>query len=95
MTITAVWNFEGRSVEQYEQVFAVGGTAIGAQPSRLSHVCYRTPTGFVVVDVWESEEAFAAFGGVIGPATQAAGLADPPTVYPVQGFMGPDGVRNP
>jgi hypothetical protein len=95
MTIAAVWNFSGCTVEQYEEVFKIGGAAIHEQPQRLSHVCFTTGEGISVVDVWASEEAFAAFGAVIGPATEAAGLTSPPAVYPVQGYMGQDGVRNP
>ena len=95
MAIAAVWHFEGNTADQYEKVFEIGGSAINAQPGRLSHVCYVTPTGIDVIDVWADEGAFAAFGAIIGPATVAAGLGAPPTVYPVQGFMGGDGVRNP
>ena len=95
MTIAAVWHFEGGTPEQYEKVFAIGGHAINDQPERLSHVCYITPTGIDVVDIWTGEAAFAAFGAIIGPATVHAGLTSPPVIHPVQGFMGHDGVRNP
>ena len=78
-----------------EQVFAIGGAAINDQPARLSHVCFRTDAGITVVDVWRDEESFAAFGAIIGPATQQAGLDVPPTIFPVQGFMASDGIRNP
>jgi heme-degrading monooxygenase HmoA len=95
MTIAAVWQFTGNTAEQYEEVFKLGGQAIHAQPDRLSHVCFRTTTGITVVDVWTSEEAFAAFGAVLGPAVVQAGLTTPPEIHPVQGFMAADGVRNP
>jgi uncharacterized protein (TIGR03086 family) len=95
MAITAVWDFPGRTPEQYEEVFRLGGAPIHAQPRRLSHVCYRTPTGIRVVDVWQDEESFAAFGAVLGPAVTTAGLDAAPEIFPVQGFMAVDGVRNP
>lgn len=95
MVIAAVWEFPGRTAEQYEEVFKVGGAAIHDQPQRLSHVCYRTPDGIRVVDVWKDEESFAAFGAVLGPVVTAAGLDAPPQIFPVQGFMAVDGVRNP
>lgn len=95
MTIAAVWNFEGGTVAQYEKVFELGGAAIHDQPARLSHVCYPTATGIAVVDVWADEASFAAFGAVIGPATEQAGLPTAPSIYQVQGYMGPDGRRNP
>jgi len=95
MAIAAVWDFPGRTPEQYEEVFRLGGAPIHAQPNRLSHLCYRTPTGIRVVDVWRDEESFAAFGAVLGPAVTAAGLDAPPEIFPVQGFMAVDGIRNP
>jgi len=95
MTIAAVWQFEDATADQYEQVFALGKDAIHAQPKRLSHVCFRTPTGITVTDVWADEESFAAFGAVLGPVVAQAGLTAPPQIYPVQGFMALDGVRNP
>ncbi len=95
MVIAAVWDFQDRTPEQYEEVFTLGGAAIHDQPQRLSHVCYRTPTGIRVVDVWQDEESFAAFGAILGPAVTAAGLDSPPAIFPVQGFMAGDGRRNP
>jgi len=95
MPIVAVFDFPGESVDKYEKVFEEGGSAINDQPQRLSHVCYRTPTGFTVVDVWADEASFGAFGEIIGPATAKAGLDAKPVVHEVQGFMAGDGVRNP
>ncbi len=95
MPIAAVFEFANDSVDKYEKVFGAGGSAINNQPQRLHHLCYRSETGFTVVDVWADEASFAAFGEIIGPATQKAGLDAKPLVYPVQGMMGRDGVRNP
>jgi hypothetical protein len=95
MAIAAVWDFTSGTVEQYEKVFELGGPAIHDQPLRLSQVYFGTPTGVRVIDVWRDEESFAAFGAVLGPAVIQAGLADPPQVHPVHGFMGLDHVRNP
>jgi hypothetical protein len=47
-----------------------------------------------VVDVWADEQSFAAFGQVIGPATQQAGLDAKPMVYPVQGMISHDGQQS-
>lgn len=93
MAIVAVFEFPGESVDKYEKVFEVGGPAVLDQPSRLHHVCYQTDTGFTVVDVWADEQSFAAFGEVIGPATQQAGLNAQPTVHPVRGVITQDGQR--
>jgi hypothetical protein len=96
MPIVAVFEFPDEPVEKYEKVFEIGGAPITDQPKRLQHICYRTgDVGFTVVDVWEDEESFAAFGPVIGPATAEAGVEANPQVYLLQGYMGADGVRNP
>jgi hypothetical protein len=90
MAIVAVFEFPGESVDKYEKVLATGAAVLD-QPQRISHVCYRTGDGFTVVDVWEDEASFAAFGEVIGPALHGAGLAGAPAVYPVQGTISQDG----
>jgi heme-degrading monooxygenase HmoA len=94
MAIVAVFEFPNDPVDKYEQVFQAGGPPILEQPGRIHHVCYRTETGFTVVDVWADEQSFAAFGQVIGPATQQAGLDAKPMVYPVQGMISHDGQQS-
>ncbi len=94
MAIAAVFEFPSESVDKYEKVFELGGPAIVNQPKRLQHVCYRTESGFTVVDVWADEQSFAAFGETIGPAMQRAGLDGKPAVYPVQGIVTQKGKRS-
>ena len=93
MPIVAVFEFPGEDIAKYHKVFEVGGPAILEQPMRHSHICYRTEGGWTVVDVWEDEASFAAFGEVIGPATAAAGLAAKPLVYPLEGTISQAGKR--
>jgi hypothetical protein len=93
MAIVAIFDFPGEPVAKYEKVFETGGAEVLNQPSRLHHVCYRTDSGFTVVDVWEDERSLAAFGEIIGPAMQKAGLAAEPAVSPVQGLVTQDGHR--
>ena len=93
MSVVAVFEFPGQSVDKYEEIFKIGGAEITDQPHRSHHVCYRTGDGFVVVDVWDDEESFAAFGAIIGPASAKAGLDAKPQIHPVQGTIGPDGRR--
>lgn len=93
MPIVAVFEFPGEDIAKYHKVFEVGGAPILEQPARLSHICYRTDGGFIVVDVWHDEASFAAFGEVIGPATAQAGLAAKPLVYPLEGTVAQDGTR--
>jgi hypothetical protein len=94
MAIAAVFDFTNEPVEKYEKVFEAGGPAITDQPKRISHVCYTTGQGFTVIDVWEDEASFAAFGQIIGPAAQRAGLDARPAVHPVAGLIDRQGVRS-
>ena len=48
----------------------------------ISHQAGEGPDGFIVVDVWESEEAFARFGETVGPILKEVGITDPPAVSP-------------
>jgi hypothetical protein len=93
MAIAAVFEFPGEPIEKYHKVFEAG-EAIVNQPARLHHVCYRTQTGFTVIDIWADEQSFAAFGQTLGPAVQNAGLDARPAVYPVEQIMTQDGTRS-
>lgn len=53
----------------------------------ISHQAGEGPDGFVVVDVWESEEACAQFGETVGPIMREVGITDPPTVFPAHAFV--------
>lgn len=79
MAIAAVFHFPGESVEKYRKVFDAG-EAIVNQPNRLYHVCYRTGTGFTVIDIWADEQSFAAFGDPSArPYTTPASTPGPPS----------------
>lgn len=94
MPIAVVIEFPDATIEQYEKVFEAGGAGLIYQPQRLHHLCYRTgDVGFTIVNVWEDEAAFAAFGDVIVPAMAAAGIEGNPQVFPLHEYIGADGVR--
>lgn len=92
MTIAVIQEFEGATLEQYDQVlskmgFTPGGT--GA-PGGLFHWAAATDNGFQVVDVWESQEVFEKFAQeTIGPLVAETGIAGPPTVtiLPVHSYL--------
>ena len=83
----------GSTVAQYDDAMRVAGDAALHQPERLYHACYHTETGFGVFDIWESEEAFAAFGEVLVPASEKAGIAPTPHVYPAHQIITQAGER--
>ncbi len=48
----------------------------------VAHIAGDTGSGFRVVDVWESEEAFRRFGEALAPIMKAIGIESEPQVYP-------------
>ena len=48
----------------------------------VAHVAADTGSGFRVVDVWESEEAFRRFGEALAPVMKDIGIEGEPKVYP-------------
>lgn len=93
MAVVAV--FEGVSQEQYEASVRglTGGRDRVESPSDwpveglLAHIAGQGENGFRVVDVWESEGAFARFGEVLMPILQELGVQGRPEVYPAHTFV--------
>jgi hypothetical protein len=55
----------------------------GAPSGRMYHVSYQTDAGIQVIDVWESEAQFKAFGEVLMPILATKGIAAKPMIYPL------------
>ena len=53
----------------------------------LMHCAGEGPTGFRVVDVWESQEAAEAFGARLAPALAEVGITDQPHMYEAHAFV--------
>ena len=53
----------------------------------LSHAAGESPSGFRVVDVWESQDACDAFGQHLRPVLEEVGITDPPEMYPAETFV--------
>ncbi len=94
MPVTAV--FEGITQEQYEESIRrltngekdrVDTPADWPVEGLLAHITGQGENGFRVVDVWESEEAFNAFGEQLMPILQDIGVQGQPEVYPVHTFV--------
>lgn len=65
----------GFTTEKYDTTTAqLEEAGAGAPAGRLSHVALETNGEIQVFDVWESEEAFAAFGETLIPILTAAGI---------------------
>src|SRR4051794_12947609 len=53
----------------------------------LVHVAAETDEGFVIFDVFESQEAFDRFGEQIAPIPREVGIEEPPKAFPVHTFI--------
>ena len=92
MAIAVILDFEGATLDQYDQVIERMGLEPRGEsaPNSLFHWVTATDNGIRVVDVWESREAFDAFAeDQIGPHTQAVGITNPPvmTFYEVHNYL--------
>ena len=83
MTVAFVMEFNGIGQDKYDAVMKQMGldrtTAAGWPAGLVSHVAGKTASGWCVVDVWESTQAFEAFRqGRLGPAFgQVGGMPEP------------------
>jgi hypothetical protein len=53
----------------------------------LVHAAAETDQGFMIFDVFESEEGFARFREVASPIATEAGIEVPPQSFPVHTFI--------
>ncbi len=63
--IAAVFEIPPNFIESYDRSLELAGGQLRDQPERRHHVCFETDAGYMVVDVWESLEAFERFGDVL------------------------------
>jgi len=83
MAVGIVMDFNGATLEQYDQVIEKMHLTPGGQgpPGALFHWCTATDSGIRVVDVWQTREQYDAFArDQIGPITAEVGLPGPPDV---------------
>ncbi|MDQ1750356.1 MAG: hypothetical protein QOE71_1412 [Pseudonocardiales bacterium] len=77
------------SPDQYDEAIKqLDQAGAGAPPGRLHHVALESNGTIQVFDVWESQEAFDAFGATLMPILTKLG-ADPgqPMVSPVRNII--------
>jgi len=87
--IVVVFNSPEFTSKDYDHSWDEIRAAGHANPKGLlSHVGFASPDGgWMVVDVWESGQAFAEFGKILLPIIQKAGVNFPePKVIPVHYF---------
>jgi hypothetical protein len=94
MAVAIVMEFEGATLDQYDQVIERMGLTPGGEgaPHALSHWVTETDNGIRVTDVWRSREEFEKFAEEqIGPFTREAGIEGPPemTFHEVHSYLTP------
>ena len=94
MAIGVLHEIPGGTAEQYEEVVQRLSDGRGLNSPTdwpveglLVHTAGPTDSGWRVVDVWESEEAFRAFGDVLVPVLQEVGLGGAPDVFELHNFV--------
>jgi hypothetical protein len=81
MPVAIVMEFEGATLDQYDQVIEKMGLEPGGDtpPGALFHWVTETDDGILVTDVWETREQFDAFADAqIGPFSEEVGIPNPP-----------------
>ena len=90
VSIVAVFQGPSLTQDQYEQVVSrlTGGSTTRMEspsdwpvPGLQVHVAGQGASGFRVVDVWESQEAFDSFGETLMPILQEEGVDVQPEIY--------------
>ena len=79
------FNIPGMTVQQYDQCWEELVTAGLTNPAgRTHHVAGKEGNNFVVIEIWESEEAFNNFGETLFPILERAGVTFvQPVITPV------------
>jgi len=78
MAIVMISDAATDTVAQYDDAIEkLEAAGHGNPPGRVSHVAALKGTGYFVVDVWESQEAFDAFAPVLIPLIEAVGGSIP------------------
>ena len=75
MALALLFTPSSMTAEQYDEVIRQLETAgVGSPAGRRYHVCFGTGAHLRVLDVWESQEAFNAFGPTLMPILQQVGV---------------------
>ena len=95
MPVMVVHHTPSLTRERYEAVVhgLTGGTprlktaADVPTSGLLVHAAAQTEDGFMIFDIFESQEAFDRFRAVAGPIATEAGIEEPPKSYPVHTYI--------
>jgi hypothetical protein len=75
VAIAVYFHPEGMTMAQFDDIHRRLQESGNADPNgRLHHSCFGEDGHLMVYDIWESEEAFGAFGRVLMPIVEQIGL---------------------
>ena len=87
MAIAAYFHPKGMTLDQFFEVhrrLESAGVGLRTQKGRLHHSCFGSDGDLMVYDIWESPEAFEAFGQKLMPILAELGIeVDEPAVMPI------------
>ncbi len=89
MSIAVLFDCPAETLAQYERAFELA-PQLAQQAARPYHMCVSSGDGFLVIDVWDSEEAFARFGEVLGPVLGQVNLHPSPDVRQIHRIIAPE-----
>ena len=73
-----------------EAIKRLRAAGAGHPKGRRYHACFGEPDKLQIFDVWDSQEAFAAFGSVLVPILQSVGVQhSDPMVMPLHNVIVP------
>jgi hypothetical protein len=94
MPVVAVFEPPNFTQQQYEEsVRKLTGKSRMESPADwpaeglLAHIAGQGQSGFRVVDLWESEDAFNRFGETLMPILKEIGIDHQPEIYPAYTFV--------
>ena len=84
MAIVAMFDVDGASASKYDEVVR-RLTEIGQRvpDGQMYHICYGDTQRLQVINVYESQAQFDAFGAKLMPILQEMGITAKATVFPV------------
>ena len=89
MAIAMIFDIPGMTQAQYDRVRTEVIPDNQPAAGMLYHVAGSTETGWLVVEVWESQEAVDRFFQKLGPALQKANINVHPRVVQVHNTIQP------
>jgi hypothetical protein len=86
MAIAAYFHPKGMTLAQFNEIHKrLDEAGDGHNPHRLHHSCFGQDGDLMVYDIWDTPEAFEAFGANLMPILAEVGVdVPPPDVMPIQ-----------